>query len=261
MSFWVLLLLCVVQGLTEFLPVSSSGHLLFFEQIFNIHDTLFLNLFLHMATLLAVIIVYRKIIWRLMKKPFQPLTYKLVLSTLITVVIALGYELLDLDRYGFKIYGFCFLITAILLTVTYFFQKKSAVVPNKEISVKSAVVVGFVQGLAVFPGISRSGSTISTLLLMGNSEEQASECSFLLSIPVIVGGFALELIKFLKSGGQGNAMAGLSVWAYIFAFIFTFVVAFASLKLTLKLLKKHKFIFFAIYLAALSIAVICINFI
>lgn len=261
MSFWVLFLLCLVQGLTEFLPVSSSGHLLFVEQLFGIEGTLLLNLFLHLATLLAVVIVYRKIIWKLMKKPFQPLTYKLILSTALTVAIAVIYELLNLDRFGFKIYGFCFMITAIVLTITYFFQKKSTTVSSGELSIKSSVVVGIVQGFAVFPGISRSGSTISALLLTGNDEEKASEYSFLLSIPVILGGFALELIKLIKNGGDGNAFAGLNIWMYIFAFIFTFVVAFASLKLTLRLLKKHKFIFFAIYLAVLSIAVISINFI
>lgn len=261
MSFWVLLLLCVVQGLTEFLPVSSSGHLLFVEQMFGIENTLLLNLFLHIATLLAVVIVYRKIIWSLMKKPFQPLTYKLILSTAITVAIAVVYELLDLDKYGFKIYGFCFIITAIVLFVTFMFQRKSTVVSSGELSVKSAIVVGVVQGFAVFPGISRSGSTISALLLTGNDEEKASQYSFLLSIPVIVGGFALELIKLIKSGDTTNAFAGMNVWFYIFAFVFTFLVAFLSLKLTLKLLKKHKFVFFSIYLLLLGIAVICINFI
>lgn len=261
MSFWILCLLCIVQGLTEFLPVSSSGHLLLVEQIFGIEDTLLLNLFLHVATLCAVIVVYRKTIWGLLKKPFQPLTYKLLLSTLITVIIAVGYELLHLDQYGFKIYGFCFLITSIVLGVTFLFQKKGITVKSdNEIGVKSAVLVGFVQGLAVFPGISRSGSTISSLILAGNDEEKASEFSFLLSIPVILGGFVLELIKLIKGGSTTNAFATISPWLCVFAFIFTFFVAFASLKLTLKLLKKHKFIYFAIYLFLLAITVITLNF-
>ncbi len=261
MSFWILCLLCIVQGLTEFLPVSSSGHLLLVEQIFKIEgDTLMLNLFLHLATLLAVIVVYRKIIWNLLKKPLQPLTYKLILSTVITVIMAVAYELLDLDKYGFKIYGFCFLITSIVLMVTYVFQKRSSTVKTGEISVKSAILVGAVQGLAVLPGISRSGSTISSLILTGNDEEKASEYSFLLSIPVIFGGFILEIIKLVKNGGTGNAFASISPWLCIFAFIFTFAVAFASLKITLKLLKKHKFVYFSIYLFILAIVVITLNF-
>lgn len=262
MSFWVLCLLCVVQGLSEFLPISSSGHLLLIEQLFNIEgDLMLLNLFLHVATLCAVVVVYRKTIWQLLKKPLQPLTYKLVLSTVITVVMALIYSYFDLDKYGFKVYGFCFLITAVLLFITFMFQRKSAVVPSQNISTKSAVIVGFVQGIAVIPGISRSGSTISTMILCGNDENKASEYSFLLSIPVIVGGFVLELIDFVKAGGAGNALAGVAVWEYIFAFVLTFVVAIASLKITLKLLKNNKFIYFAIYLFALGLFVIGYNFI
>lgn len=262
MSFWVLCLLCVVQGLTEFLPVSSSGHLLLVEQLFGIQgDLMMLNLFLHVATLCAVVFVYRKIIWQILKKPFQPLTYKLLLSTVITVVLAFTYEFLELDRFGFKVYGFCFLITSILLFVTFMFQKKSAVVSSQDISVKSAVVSGLVQGFAVFPGISRSGSTISSLILCGNDENKAAEYSFLLSIPVILGGFVLELFKLIKDGGAGNAFASVGAWECVFAFILTFFVAIASLKITLKLLKNNKFIYFSIYLFALGLFVVGYNFI
>ena len=167
MSFWILCLLCVVQGLAEFLPISSSGHLLFVEQLFGMHDdVMLLNLFLHVATLCAVVVIYRKIVWSILKRPFQPLTYKLILSTIITVVLAFTYKILDFDQYGFKIYGFCFIATSVVLFVTYKFQKNTAIVPAQEISTKSAVIVGFVQGVATLPGISRSGSTISTMILL-----------------------------------------------------------------------------------------------
>jgi undecaprenyl-diphosphatase len=262
MNFWILCVLCLVQGLTEFLPVSSSGHLLFMEQIFGIDgDILLLNLFLHIATLLAVILVYRKTIWNILKKPLQPLTYKLLLSTAITVVFAVIYELLPMSEIVTKIYGFCFLLTAILLLVTFIFQRKSAKVSPKEISTKSAALVGVVQGFAVLPGISRSGSTICSLLLAGNDEEKSAEYSFLLSIPVIVGGFVVELVKLLRSGGAGNAFATISPWACVFAFVFTFLVAVLSLKITLKLFKNNKFIYFSIYLFILSVAVIIFNFV
>ena len=200
-------------------------------------------------------------IWNIIKKPFQPLTYRLLLSTVITVCLALVYKKLDLDRYGFKIYGFCFLATSVLLFVTFMFQKKSAVVPSQNIGTKSAVLVGFVQGLAVFPGLSRSGSTISSLILSGNDENKAAEFSFLLSIPVIVGGFALELFDLIKDGGAGNAFTSIGVWECLFAFVLTFIVAWASLKVTLKLLKNNKFIYFSIYLFALALFVIGYNFI
>ena len=258
MSFLVLIVLCLVQGLTEFLPVSSSGHLLLFSQLFGINDNnLLLNLFLHTATLVAVVIVYRKVILKILKKPFQPLTFKLLLSTSITLIFALAYEIFDIDKYVTSIYGFCFLITSILLFITHKFQKQASVVSlNPDISYKSATLVGFVQGLAVLPGISRSGSTICSLILAGNDEEKSAEYSFLLSIPIIIGGFVFELIKIENFGELFATTSPLSI---IFAFVFTFAVAFISLKLTLKLLKKNKFIFFSIYLLFISIFVIIFN--
>ena len=260
MSFLILIVLCLVQGLTEFLPVSSSGHLLLFSQLFGINDNnLLLNLFLHMATLVAVVIVYRKVILKILKKPLQPLTFKLLLSTSITLVFALSYELLNIDKYVTHFYGFCFLITSILLFVTHKFQKHASVVSaNPEINYKSAALVGVVQGFAVLPGISRSGSTICSLLLAGNDEEKSAEYSFLLSIPIIIGGFVFELLK-IKNFAE--VFATTSPLEIIFAFVFTFAVAFLSLKLTLKILKKNKFIFFSIYLLLVSIFVIIYNFI
>lgn len=258
MSFWILLTLCLVQGLTEFLPVSSSGHLLLLEQLFGLNNNLMLiNLFLHFATLVAVVIVYRKIILKILKKPFQPLTYKLILSTAITLVFAISYELFGVDKIVTKIYGFCFLITSILLFITHKFQKRASVVnANSEITLKSSIIVGFVQGLAVLPGISRSGSTICSLVLAGESEEKSAEYSFLLSIPIILGGFVLELFKIDNFAEIFASTPPLSI---IFAFIFTFAVALLSLKLTLNLLKKNKFIIFSIYLFFISIFVIIFN--
>lgn len=260
MSFLVLVVLCLVQGLTEFLPVSSSGHLLLFSQPFGINDNnLLLNLFLHMATLVAVVIVYRKVLLKIIKKPFQPLTFKLALSTAITLIFAFAYEIFNIDNYVTHFYGFCFLATAIILFVTHKFQKRASVVSaSREISYKSSAIVGLIQGLAVLPGISRSGSTICSLILAGNDEEKSAEYSFLLSIPIIIGGFVFELIKI---DNLAKVFASTSPLMIIFAFIFTFTVAIISLKLTLKLLKKNKFIFFSIYLLFISIFVIIFNII
>lgn len=258
MKFWVLIILCLIQGLTEFLPVSSSGHLLLFENIFQISgNLLLLNLFLHLATLLAVVIVYRKIICNLIKKPFQPLTYKLIVSTLITLVFAFSYEIFDVDKYVSKIYGFCFILTAILLFSAYKFQKKASVVKVGEISYKSACVVGLVQGFAVLPGISRSGSTISALLLCGNDDSQSAEFSFLLSLPIILGGFIFELIKIDDFSGVFEMISPLMC---VFAFVFTFFVSVISLKITLKMLKNRKFNYFAIYLLLVGVIAIVLSF-
>lgn len=254
MKFYILVILCIVQGLTEFLPVSSSGHLMLFEQLFGITDNvLLINLFLHLATLFAVIFIYRDVIFSLLKKPFQPLTLKLLITTLITLVFAGIYEIFDLNNSVGMFYGYFFLVTSLILFFTYLFQKKSSTIKVGDISYKNSIMVGLVQGCAVLPGISRSGSTISALILMGNSESKASEYSFLMSIPIIIGGFLFEIIKVEN---WNNVFSGISWWYIIFAFILTFIVSLISLKLTIKLLKKNKFIYFSIYLFILGLSVI-----
>lgn len=259
MSVWVLMLLCVVQGLTEFLPVSSSGHLLFFEQVFSVSENImFLNLFLHVATLLAVVIIYRKIIWKIIKKPFCKLTLNLLIATIISVVLAFAYEFSGIDRVVTKIYSFGFLATSILLLACHMFQKKAVVVGQNDLSLKSAAVVGVVQGIAVLPGLSRSGSTISSLVLTGNDEQKASEFSFLLSIPIIVGGFILEIFQMNKSGFN---VGFFDIKIYILAFILTFTVSILALKLTIKLLKKQKFIIFSAYTFFMFIVTFLFNYV
>lgn len=254
MNIKILILLCVVQGLTEFLPVSSSGHLLLIEQIFGISEnTLLLNLFLHLASLVAVVIFYRDILKKILKKPFQPLTYKLIISTAITVVLALAYEGLKIDAFAENHYGYFFIATSVLLAITYFFQKKSVRICLNDVSYKNSVLVGLVQGIAVMPGISRSGSTISSLVLSGVSEEKSAEYSFLLSIPVIVGGFLFELLKIKDFS---PLVSGLNPLLYLMAFVLTFLVALLSLKITVKMLKQNKFIYFSVYLLILGIVVI-----
>lgn len=258
MSLWVLVILCLVQGLTEFLPVSSSGHLLLFEQLFGITDNLmFLNLFLHVATLLAVIIVYRKTILELLKKPFQPYTLKLIIATCFTVVLAFAYEFARIDNIVNKIYPFSFLLTSILLLFCHIFQKKNVGVSLNEISYKNSVLIGIVQGIAVVPGLSRSGSTISSMILTGNDEKKSAEFSFLLSIPIIVGGFVLELLKIKKTG---NFTLNFGIKMMIFAFFLTFIVSIIALKITIKLLKKQKFIVFSVYTLVLFIVTFILNF-
>lgn len=258
MNIWVLIVLCVIQGLTEFLPVSSSGHLLFFEQLFGItENVMLLNLFLHIATLLAVVIVYRKTICELLKKPFQPYTFKLLLATFFSVVLAFLYNFLNVESVVIKIYPFAFLLTSVLLFACHIYQKNAVVLKQKKISFKTSMLVGVVQGVAVVPGLSRSGSTISSLILTGNDEKKAAEFSFLLSIPIIVGGFVLEL---LKTGSSGVNLQEFSLLTYIFAFLLTFVVSMLALKLTIKFLKKQKFIVFSVYTFLMFIVTFIFNF-
>jgi len=259
MSFIILCLLCIVQGLTEFLPVSSSGHLVLIEQIFNLEtNMLLLNLFLHLASLCAVIIFYRKTILKLIKKPFQPLTYKLVISTVITMIFAFGYKYLNINSYVFKFYGFCFLITAFILFLTHKFQQNAVLLKKNEPTYKDSLILGIVQGFAVLPGISRSGSTIAALIFLKNNEQSSAEYSFLMSIPIIIGGFFVEL---LSVNNLEELFIDINIWQYLFGFILTFMVALFALKFTVKMLKNQKFIYFSTYLTLISIIVLIINFI
>ena len=238
------------------MPVSSSGHLLFFENIFKVENNLILlNLFLHLATLFAVIIFYRDIIIKLIKKPFQPLTYKLIISTIITVIIALLYEIFNLDNYLSNYYGYFFLITATILLITHLFQKKAVRIKVGEVSYKNSLLAGFVQGIAVLPGISRSGSTISALVLTGNDEKKSAEYSFLLSIPIIIGGFIFEAMK-VENWSQ--IFFEIKPILFFVGFAVTFLVSLLSLKLTVKFLKQNKFIYFSIYLFLLGLFIIIV---
>lgn len=258
MSIWLLIFLCVVQGLTEFLPVSSSGHLMFFEQIFGLtENTMLLNLFLHVATLFAVVLVYRKVILELIKKPFQIYMLKLIIATIFTICLAFFYEYFSIEKYLPKIYPFGFLLTSILLFVCHMFQKKCAVINENDLSIKQSVFVGIVQGFAVIPGLSRSGSTISSLMLSGVDEQKASEFSFLLSIPIILGGFVLECLQISKSSVN---VLDFNILSYSLAFIVTFIVSLFALKLTVKLLKDKKFIIFSVYTFLMFIVTFALNY-
>jgi len=258
MTVFVLFLLCIVQGLTEFLPVSSSGHLLLIEQIFGIESNfLLLNLFLHLATLFAVLYIYRKTVLDLIKRPLQPLTYKLILSTIITALIAYAYKTLNINAYVFSLYGPCFVFTSIVLFVASKYQKNAVIFKQKEVSTKCALVVGIVQGFAVLPGISRSGSTISSLILMGNDEKEASKFSFLLSIPIILGGFVVECFEVPS---WNTVFLETNLFVLAIAFVVTFLTAIISLKMTLKMLKAKRFDYFALYLLIVGICVSIYNF-
>ena len=195
----------ILQGLTEFLPVSSSGHLVLFTRITGIESNLFFDLFLHLATLFAVVIQFRRQVLSVIKKPFSPFSLKLILATSISVILAFIFK--DVPSYF------------------------------------DSIVIGIAQGLAVFPGLSRSGTTVSTGKLLGVDEEQNTSFCFLLSIPIIIGGTALELIE-----GTATVISPL----YLFAgFICAFVSGLIALRFIKNAFKNSRF--FAIYLVVLSL--------
>ena len=250
------IILGIIQGLTEFLPISSSGHLLLFEGIFGIqNNSMFFNVLLHFASLLAVVIIFWKDIVDLFKHPFSERVKTFIIATIPTIIIALIIEKNFEDFIFTQFLGFCFLISAIVIFITFLLRKKTK---NQVFSVnrKQGFIIGIVQGIAVLPGISRSGSTICAALLQGVEREESAKFSFLLSIPVILGAMLFETVDGIKSGfGNINALA------CILGFIFSFLVALFTIKFMMKIVKNGNWVWFSLYLFLLSIFVILNNYV
>jgi undecaprenyl-diphosphatase len=268
MSILQALILGLLQGIAEFLPISSSGHLLLGKHWFGLDDIpLIFDLALHIATLGAVVVVFRStiirlilVLWRLVSRTSAPSDredhHYIILILIATVITALmGFSLKDVDL-GLRYVYIGFLYTSALLILGSWLTTRAASkasVPETTQSwlqrIGSGVVLGLFQGLAVLPGISRSGSTISAALFCGISRQRAGELSFLLSIPAIVGGFLLVLHE-----GQGQELLSQVEWTpFMVAFATSFISGYLALRLLLKLVKEMKLYYFAIYLIPLAL--------
>lgn len=254
MTIWVAIILGLTQGLTEFLPVSSSGHLVLLENIFGIENNVILfDVVLHVATLLAVIIVYRKTIWELIKNPFCEKMQKLVFATIPTCIIALAFKNFFENSFSGNLLYLGFTVTAIFLIIAQVVSQKEY--QYRKLSYGNAIVVGVFQGLAILPGISRSGSTITSAIVQGVRREESAEFSFLLSIPVILASLVYECFKL------PNTVVAIPASCFIVAFIVALVAGVLSIKLMLKVVKRAKYWGFSIYLILLSIFLILNQFV
>ena len=236
MSIFQSIILGIIQGIGEFLPISSSGHLELYKYFFNAKDFPFIfDVFLHVATLLSLCLVFRKKIASLI---LSTLRFVLI-ATLITAIV--GFALKDLTKnLNIKAIPIGFLITAILLLVS-----SKSHLKEKPNLIRSGLILGIAQGISVFPGISRSGATISVLLMLGFLNEEVAEISFILSIPAILGALVLEL--------HSNMLISIEYLPVLVGMLTAFVVGFFALTLLLKLLKTKKIAYFAFYLLPLSI--------
>lgn len=248
MIFFVIIL-ALVQGLTEFLPVSSSGHLVLLNKFFGIgNDFLLLSIILHVATLFSVFIVLRKEIFAILKDPFGKQTQKLLFATIPTVLIVLLFKGFIDTTFDGRFLPFCFMLTAVLLVVSEIISKK-AQNKQKDISKSMALFMGVAQGIAVLPGISRSGATICAGLIQKGKREEVTHFSFLMSIPIILASLALEIYEY-ATAGQALTLA----WYEIaIGFIVAFISGIFAMKFMINIVKKHSLIWFAIYLFVLSI--------
>lgn len=263
----------VVQGLSEFLPISSSGHISLVSHLFGYSESsTMLMVVLHLGTLFAVFIAFRDIIWALIKEffvmikdiftgkfkwktmnPQRRMIMMLIVACipLVPVYILLGDFFTGISEDNdILIEGFCFLYTALILFLSTRCVKGSKTAGD--MNAKDALTVGIFQCVALFPGVSRSGSTISSGLFCGLSRETAVSFSFILGIPPILAGAAVEFKDTLSSAADINWLA------YIIGFIIAAVVGFLAIKLVQWLVKSDKFIIFSIYTLILGIAVIAI---
>jgi len=252
MPIYVAIILGIVQGLTEFLPISSSGHLVLLEKIFGIKSNLiFLNVVLHLGTLFAVVVFYRKRLWGYVKKPFQKDVGYLALATLPTVIIFLLFKSFIESSFDGEYLVLGFLVTAVILIVCNWIISHKTI--YKPFDYKTAIMMGVFQGLAIMPGISRSGSTITSGVVMGCEKQKVADFSFLMSIPIIIASLVFELFKL------DSTSFTIGVVPLIFGFVFAFVFGLIAIKWMLKLIAKAQFYWFSIYLTLLSLVMLLTN--
>lgn len=277
------IILGIVQGITEFLPISSSGHLSIFQHFLGTtSDTsMMFNVFLHFGTLVAVFVVYYKTIWELIVEVFKIIkdiftgkfSFKNMSSTrkmffmfiisclpllLLLIPIGNGENLMDFfgglsEDNDIIVEGCCFLLTGFLLLFgTYMSKKKANIRP--EVNAKDALCVGFAQLIAAsLPGVSRSGSTISTGMICGVEKEYMVRYSFILGIPAIL---AATLVEF-KGAVETNA--AVEILPIIIGVVISALVGFAAIKILEWLVKKDKFKFFGYYCLILGVVVIVLG--
>ena len=240
------LILGVVQGLTEFLPVSSSGHLLLFEKLFNVHteSMLTLNILLHVGTLLAIFVVYWERIWNMICHPIQSELKWLVVATIPAVAAAL---LVDFDSaFEGNFIGISYMLTTLILIFAQYISKarKEARSLHRNVRWYDALGMGIMQAVAILPGVSRSGSTIAAGVTTGLSRKRAADFSFLMSIPAILGSAVLDL-KDLVLGEAPSISIGLT--PTLIGMTAAAISGFLAIKFMLVVIRKISLNWFALY--------------
>lgn len=247
MTWWQALILGIVQGASEFLPISSSGHLLLLEKLGVGQESLFFNIMVHVGTLVAVLIAMRKSWFPLLRHPVQKPTGCIIAACVPTVALAIIFKYLAPSLISGQLLGFGFVLTACLLTASEMFKKSETTL----LTYKKSILTGVLQGIAVLPGVSRSGATISALTLQGVDRTEAANFSFLLSIPIIIGSAILEGAELASS----HAPLDIGTLPLIIGVVSAFVSGLLSINLFMKLIKKHSMIGFAVYTLLLGIVV------
>lgn len=269
------LIMGIFQGLTEYLPVSSSGHLAIAGELIGIEDPeqiMPFTIMVHVATVLStLVILWKEIVWLIKGifkhgTAFTPSSYGIrklndeqnyllciIISMIPVGVVGLS-PLKDIVEDAFNslmVVGICLLVTTALLSFSFFAKPRV----KEHISFFDAFIIGIAQAIAVLPGLSRSGSTIGTGLILGDKKENLAQFSFLMVIPPILGQ-ALLSIKDVMEVGLDKAMQGITPIALIIGFFAAFITGCIACKWMINLVKKGKMIYFAAYCAIVGLAVI-----
>lgn len=267
MEWFEALILGIVQGLTEYLPVSSSGHLAIGANLFGLNgeENLTFTVAVHVATVLStIVILWREIVWLftdLFKFRWNEGT-KYVVNILISMIPVGIVGLCFKDKVeaifgsGLLVVGICLLVTATLLAFSYWAKPRQ----RENISPLHAFIIGLAQALAVLPGLSRSGSTIATGLLLGNKKERLAQFSFLMVIPPILGEALLD-VKDMAEMGVSQAMAGLPPLSLLVGFLAAFVCGCIACKWMIGIVRRGKLIWFALYCAVVGTLTIVLPYV
>lgn len=248
------LILGLVQGLTEFLPVSSSGHLILIRKVFGFESESFgltFDIAVHVATLIAVFIVLKKEIGALIRRPFQKLTLLLIIATIPAALVGFFFDdyIEEMASNG-GFLGVAFLVTAILLILAERRKKNGSKKKLDDLGVIGSFAIGATQAVAIMPGISRSGSTFAAGTYTGLRKEAALKFSFLMSIPVILGSVVLGVKDIVETSQSVD-------WVCLLAGMLSAGVSgYITIKFMLDFFRKKKMYVFAIYLIILGVFVI-----
>ncbi|WP_407948783.1 undecaprenyl-diphosphate phosphatase [Peribacillus faecalis] len=248
-------ILGLIQGLTEFLPISSTGHLYLGRNLFNLNEAgLLLDTMLHIGTLLAVFVFYKDEFIKILKNPFGKLTWLLVIGTIPAVIVGLAFkDYFDgISKTGATI-GWEFLLTGCLLWYAETIQQGRR--KMEDIGYGDALFIGSFQAAAIFPALSRSGFTIAAALIRKLDRETAAYFSFLLSTPAIVGAIVLQLGDLLDGQGEQIALSSLAV-----GILSSAIFGYIAVKWMIQYLKKHSLKVFAVYVWLLGGLILVLQF-
>ncbi len=258
------LVLGLLQGFTEYLPVSSSGHLAIGSYLFGIEgeENLAFTVAVHVATVLSTfVILWSEIAW-IVKGVFKfemndemKYFFNILVSMIPVGVVGVFFKdtVEEIFGSGLLIVGIMLLVTAALLTFSYYAKPRQ----REKIGLLDAFVIGLAQAAAVMPGLSRSGSTIATGLLLGNKKEKLAQFSFLMVIPPILGEALLDVLKAVK--GE-EAFGGIDTMPLVVGFLAAFVSGCLACKWMINIVKKGKLVYFGVYCAIVGIITIICNF-